>query len=99
MDLKYLHLIPHRLSNFAAAKDTEDVASQVRKQSEEIAGNDVVCFRIPLEIERLQMCQMILGMQWAFGALLGDRCDRIGPRLLNLHEVYTSTGFAWSEQR
>ena len=51
------------------------------------------------------MCQMIpnMNMQWAFGALLeiGDRCDRIGLRLrlLNLHEIYTSTGLAWSEKR
>ena len=59
--------------------------------------NDVAFFRIPLEIERLQMCQMMSDMQLAFGALLGDRCDRIGPRLINLHEVYTSIGFAWSE--
>ncbi len=67
---------------------------EVRKQSEEIAANDVDYFRIPLEIERPQMCQMIPNMLWAFGALLGDRCDRIGPRLINLHEVYTSIGFA-----
>ncbi len=70
---------------------------ELRKQSEEIAANDVEYVRIPLEIERLQMCQMIPDVQWAFGALLGGRCDRIGPRLLNLHEVYTSTGSAWSE--
>ncbi len=37
---------------------------------------------LEIEIEKLQMCQMIPDMQWAFGALLGDKCDRIGFRLL-----------------
>ena len=54
----------------AAAKDTEDVASRSEEAKwEEIAANDVEYFRIPLEIERLQMCQMIPDMQLAFGAL------------------------------
>ncbi len=47
---------------------------EVRKQSEEIAANDVEYFRIPLEIERLQMSQMIPDIQY--------RCDGLLERYL-----------------
>jgi len=38
------------------------------------------------------MCQMCNGLLERY---LVTGVDRIGPRLLNLHEFYTSTGFAW----